>query len=250
MRRAIRLELRKMRRLRTVPILAVMVCAVIALGSISLFTDSARENADDPGAAPWAVLLLNYTMMAAMTSPILTAVLASRQTDIEHTGIGWTLASTAGFTPGMLCRAKLAALSLILGPAVVVQSLVLIGIGRVVGIQVPLDPGPWMGYTTLLLLVDVAFLALHIWLAAVVENQLISVGVGMLGAFLAVFTLLMPGAVSRVIPWGYYALISSVGQQGREIVAISPPYAWVAGFLLLVGGLFAVATHHLDRIER
>ena len=78
---------------------------------------------------PWAALLLTYTMMAAMTSPILMSVLASRQTDIEHSGAGWTLAATAGVTPGSLCRAKLATLSLVLLPAVALQTLMVVGAG-------------------------------------------------------------------------------------------------------------------------
>jgi len=248
--RAIRLEFRKMRRLRTTPLLIILVLAVAALSSASLFSDSTRESFGDPEALPWASLLLSYTMTAAMTSPILTAVLASRQTDIEHSGVGWTLASTAGYSPGMLCRAKFVALGLVLLPAIAAQSLLVIGAGKVAGIQVPLDLGPWIGYTILLLLTDAAFLALHIWLAAIVENQLISVGVGMLGAFLAVYGMLMPGLFSRLIPWGYYAVISHAAQRGDDVVYAAPPYAWIAGFLVLVALVFALATRGLDRVER
>ena len=126
----------------------------------------------------------------------------------------------------------------------------MIGIGLFAGIRVPLDPGPWVLYTGLLFLIDVAFFALHIWLAAIVENQLVSVGVGMLGAFLGVFTLLTSTAIARLIPWGYYAMISPIGQQGDRLVYLTPPFGWIAGFLILVGIVFTVATRHLDRIER
>lgn len=248
--RAIRLEFRKMRRLRTLPILTVLVVAVAALSSISLFAGSTRATFDDPAAMPWASLMLTYTLMAAMTSPILTAVLASRQTDIEHVGSGWNLAGSAGYTPGMLCRAKLAALSVVLLPGVVVQTLLVIALGKLAGIAVPLEFGPWAGYTVFLFLLDVAFLALHIWLAAVVENQLISVGVGMLGAFLAVFSLLVPGTIGRFIPWGYYAVISHVRQHDSTVAYLDPPYIWIVGFLLLTALVFAFATRRLDRLER
>lgn len=250
MTRAVLLELRKMRRLRTGPIVILLVLAVAALSSASQFSGGTRETFEDPAAAPWASLLLTYTMMAAMTSPILTAVLASRQTDIEHTGAGWTLASTAGYAPGVLCRAKVVALSLVLLPAVVLQSVLVIGAGAAAGIRVPLEHGPWIGYTTLLFLVDVAFLALHVWLAATVENQLVSVGVGMLGAFLAAFTMLIPGTISRLVPWGYYAVIGHAAQDGDHVAYVTPPYAWIAGFLILVGAVQAFATRRLDRIER
>ncbi len=248
--RAVRLEFRKLRRLRTLPILIVLVVAVAGLSAMTLFSGSARDAFDDPAELPWARLLLTYTMMAAMTSPILTAVLASRQTEIEHSGAGWLLAGSAGCSPGVLCRAKLIALSLLLLPAVAVQTLLVIGLGAFAGIRVPLEVGPWLGYTGLLFLLDVAFLALHIWLAATVENQLVSVGVGMLGAFLAVFSLLMPGLVSRFIPWGYYAMIAHVGQQDGGVAYLTPSYPWIAGFLVLVAAAFALATQRLDRLER
>lgn len=250
-RHALRLEFHKMRRLRTAPITAAMVVAVAALSvAFGLYAGGAQQTLDDPSAHPWEGLLLSYTTMAAMTSPILAAVLASRQTDIEHTGSGWILAATAGRPSGALCRAKLAVLAIVLLPAVAVQTLLVLVAGVLVGIIVPLDMSPWLGYSLLLFLVDAAFCALHIWLAASVENQLVSVGVGMLGAFLAVFSLLIPADVGRLIPWGYYAVISHASQIGGDAAYVVPPYGWVAGFLILVGVVFAVATRRLDRAER
>ena len=237
------LEFRKMRRLHTLPLLIGLVVAVAALSSASLFSGSTRDTFDDPTARPWAALLLSYTMMAAMTSPILAAVLASRQTDIEHSGIGWTLAATAG-------RPKLSALAILLLPAVAAQSLLVLTIGLLVGIHAPVDVVPWAVYTVLLYLVDVAFCALHIWLAAQVENQLVSVGIGMLGAFLAVFSLLMPSAISKIIPWGYYAVISHARQDNGDITYMTAPYGWVIGFLVLVAVVFLAATRRLNRVER
>lgn len=248
MTRAIRLEFRKMRRLRQVLVLLAMVLAVAALSSVSLFSAGVRQDFGDPTARPWESHLMTYTMMAAMTSPILTAVLASRQTDIEHSANGWILAGTAGVTPGVLVRAKLAALSVLLTGGVAVQTALVAGMGFVLGIRVPFDPAPWLGYAALLCLVNVALLALHAVLAAVSENQLVGVGIGMLGAFAAVFSLLIPPVITRFIPWGYYAMISQVTYVDRVIVRITPPYAWIAGFVLLVAALFVLATRRFDRI--
>lgn len=248
MRYPVLLELRKMRRLRTVPLVAVLVLTVAALSSMSLFAQN-QSALDDPTTSPWESLLLTYTLMAALCSPILTAVLASRQTDIEHGARGWFLAATAGYTAGTLCRAKLLAVTLLLVPATVVQSACVILAGLAAGIGIPLTPGPWFGYTAMLLLVNIAFCSLHIWLAAVIENQLVSVAVGMLGAFVAAFTLLGPTTLARVVPWGYYAVISHVAQSGDGITYIHPPYAWIAGFLALVAIAFALATRRLDHIE-
>lgn len=249
MTRAIRLEVRKLRRLRQLPVLLALIVAVAALSSVSLFSSAAQQDFDNPAALPWESLLMSYTMMAAMTSPILTAVLASRQTDIEHAASGWILAGTAGFTPGTLVRAKQAMLSILVAAGVALQTAMVVGMGFALGIQVPFDPGPWLGYTALLALINAALLALHTVLAATLENQLVGVGIGMFGAFIGVFSLLIPPAITRFIPWGYYAMISQVTYTDRALVRITPPYAWIAGFLVLVGVLFALATRRFDRIE-
>lgn len=238
-----------MRRLSTFPVTFLLVIAVSALSSVSLFSEAARTTFDDPAARPWAALLLTYTLMSAIGSPLLVAVLASRQTDIEHSGRGWILAATAGYLPGMVCRAKLMVLGLVIAPAVVAQSALVLALGHLAGIRVPLDVGPWIGYTLLLVLVDIALCALHIWLATIVENQLISVGVGMLGAFLAVFMLFLPPVVAKFVPWGYYAVISFATQSQEQVAYTQPPFLSVAGFLVLTGAVFAVVTRRLDRLE-
>lgn len=165
---------------------------------------------------PWATLMATYMLMAAMTSPILTAVPASRQTDIEHSGVDWTLASTAGYSPGVRAAQSSPLLSRVgthryraepacrrdgCGrghPGVVRGGTV----DRLQRAAVPRRSGlPGTSHLT----------RLHC------GNQLVSVGVGMLGAFIGVFCPLMPGIVSRFIPWGYYAMISYAGREGAHI---------------------------------
>ena len=243
------LELAKMRRLRTVPVAAAVVAATVVLSGINLMSAD-RATFTRPGSHMWEQLLLGYTLMAAITGPVLASVLASRQTDIEHSGAGWTLFATAGRTPGALCRAKLAALAVVVVPAVLVQSLALVAWARLSGVGVPLDAGPWALYTVELMAVDLALCAFHVWLAAVVENQLIGVGVGLIGSFIGVYMLLAPASVARLVPWGYYAVISCARMEGATARYTAPAPGWVAGFLVLSAVLFAVATRRLDRIER
>lgn len=251
---SVRVEILKMHRLRVLLVTALLVIASVALSSTNLFSQSTIKSFADPAAKPWAMLLLGTAFFNAMTGAVFAAVLASRQTDIEHSGAGWNLASTSGLTPGALCRAKLAALTVVIVPAVVIQNAVLIVFARMMGISVPLDVGPWVTYTILLIAVDLTMCAFHLWLAAVVENQLVVVSAGLLGGFTGAFMLLAPASVARLLPWGYYAVIiparfvTSGDKTGYEY--ISPPSAWITGFLILTTLAFAFATHRLDRIER
>ena len=251
---AVGVELLKMRRLRTPVITALIVGTSVALCSMSLFSASFTESSHDPHAMPWARLLLTTGFFNAMIGPILVSVLASRQTDIEHTGSGWNLAAASGLTPGTLCRAKLVALSLLIVPAVTGQSLGIITLARFRGLSVALDVGPWATYTTLLICVDLAMCAYFLWLAAVVENQLVVMSAGLLGGFIGVYMLLSPPMLARLLPWGYYAVITPAkvsmvdGHGVHEYVQV--PMGWIVGFLVLTAVIFTAATRRLDRIER
>ena len=251
---AVGVELLKMRRLRTPVITALIVSTSVALCSMSLFSASFKESSHDPYAMPWARLLLTTGFFNAMIGPILVSVLASRQTDIEHTGSGWNLAAASGLTPGTLCRAKLVALSLLIVPAVTGQSLGIITLARCRGLSVALDVGPWATYTTLLICVDLAMCSYFLWLAAVVENQLVVMSAGLLGGFIGVYMLLSPPMLARLLPWGYYAVITPAkvsmvdGHGVHEYVQV--PMGWIVGFLVLTAVIFTAATRRLDRIER
>ncbi|MDO4253008.1 MAG: ABC transporter permease [Rothia sp. (in: high G+C Gram-positive bacteria)] len=247
---SLKLEFSKMRRLRTPLILSLMILAVVALSSASLFSAGLAERIADPQSNMWEALLLSYTMMSAMTSPIFMAVLASRQTDIEHSANGWILAGTNGQTPGQLCRNKLLALGLILLPFNLLQTLLSLGMGMLVNIQAPLHAAPWLGYTVCLYSVNLVFIAFHVWLSTVVENQLVSVGVGVFGAFISVFMLLLPSVFSRFIPWGYFAVISWVRQSDQGVAYIVPPLGWVGAFFILGMAVFFFTTKAFDRQER
>ena len=247
-------EILKMRRLRVLLITVLLVIASVAMSSIDLFSQSKIHSLADPAAKPWASLLLAMVLFNALTQPIFVAVLASRQTDIEHSGAGWNLASASGLTPGALCRVKLAALTLLIVPAAVIQSVALIAVARMVGLSLPLDVGPWVTYTLLLALVNTAMCAYHLWLAAVVENQLVVMSAGLLGGFIGVYMLLSPPMLARLLPWGYYAVITPAkvsmvdGHGVHEYVQV--PMGWIVGFLVLTAAIFTAATRRLDRIER
>ncbi|WP_233187950.1 ABC transporter permease [Actinomyces qiguomingii] len=248
---AVRLELAKTRRLHTTVVVVVLELAALLLAAP--LTASSQAGLSDPAGRPWEALLLQYALVNALFSPILVSVVASRLTDIEHASAGWYLAATAGLTPGRLCRAKLSALAAVLVPALVLQTVALTGVARAVGATLPLPVWAWAGYTIGLVAIDLAMCALHVLLAALVDNQVLCVGVGLLGAFVAVYMFLAPQWLARLLPWGYWALICPVAQTGTrlgEVAIVTPPMGWIAGFLCLAATCFLLVTARLDRIER
>lgn len=249
MGRALVLEFKKMKRLRTLPILAGMIAAVVAMGSMTLFRGSVQADIAQ-GIDVWPNHLSTYCMMAALLSPIVLAVIASRQTEMEFSGQGWTLSATAGFTPGQVVRAKLLALSLIIAVATIMQSAAVIALGLAFGIQTPIPLGVISLYTLMLAMVNIAFTAAFVALASVVENQLVALAAGLLSAFISMFGLLMPADWARLNPWGYYAVIMPVGWDGEGFAYITPGYVETGIFLALMMAAFVAFTHRLNYLER
>ncbi|QWW20051.1 ABC transporter permease [Schaalia sp. 19OD2882] len=251
---AVRLEFAKMKRLRTLPIMSVLVGAAVLFSGIGLFGEHARAIADDPAAFPWASELMLVTMVNALIHPILVAVLVSRQVDVENTGGGWIFNAGVGLRPGFLCRVKLVVLAGVLGLACALQMGSTVGLGILSGISVPLDVAIWIGYFVMLWLLDLALAVIHVWLSSRFENQLVSVGVGLLGGFAAMFLLLAPAPFARVIPWGHYAVIAPVQMNGGEdafsVTYAAPDHVFFFLMLALAAGAAWFLTRRLDLIER
>lgn len=250
MGQAVGLELAKMRRLRAVPILVAVTAATTALSASTLFSASARAQWADPASDLWASLLLSCAMMAgALTGPLTAAIMAGHLTDIEHSGSGWNLAAGVGLTPGRLLRAKVAALALLVVPAILVQNLLLVGLGTAV-LAAPVPVGAWAGWTVSLVVLQMIMIAGHAWLSAIVPNQLVSMTVGLLGGFVGVYMLLAPPWLARlVLPWGCYAVMSPAGIVDGQTVLVRPGWTLLGLLSAAAALLFTTATARLDRIE-
>lgn len=245
--RAVANEFAKMKHLRIGLVAAALVVAVVLL-SLYTVVSSPDFSPDAPGA--WNALLAGMSLGIPLLSPLLLAVIASRQTDIEHTGNGWLLQSTSGITPGGICRAKLVALGIVVTVSTLATSLIVLVLGKpLVGILVAVPLGHWAGFTLCVLVVNLAVLALHILLSAKVENQLVALGVGVLGCVMAVFSQGLPAAAAHVTPWGYYALARAADYEGDQYVALPLSYPSIAFLAVVVGAAFAVITFRFDRQE-
>ncbi|MEU6714920.1 ABC transporter permease [Nonomuraea sp. NPDC046802] len=239
-------EFAKMRRLKVGLLAAVMVVGVAGL---SVFSSITSPDFADPAKRSWETLLAGLSLAMPLASPLLLAVLASRQVDIEHQGNGWLSSATAGLTPGGLCRVKLAAVGVIVAAGTVLESVLVLGAGLVLGVSKPVPAGLWLGFTLCMAVTNLVLLAFHILFAAKIDNQLVGLGVGVLGTLIAVFATGLPAALAHMTPWGYYALAKAADYQGGHLVMLSPSYPSVAALAVLGAALFLLATGRFDRQE-
>ncbi|WP_344107046.1 ABC transporter permease [Nocardiopsis rhodophaea] len=243
-------EFAKMRRLRVVPVVAAMVVGVVALSCVTFATPGFMGWVEDPSEQPWHWLLGGLSLAVPMVSPILLAVLASRQVDIEHQGNGWLLSQTSGLTPGYLCRVKFVATGAVVVAATLAQSGLVFALGKLVGITVAFPAGQWFSYTASIVAVNLVLFALHLLLSARIGNQLVGLGVGVLGVFVTVSSTGMPTWLAHFFPpWGYYALATPVDAREGGVVALDPPHLSVITLGVAAGVLFMFITRRFDRQE-
>ncbi|HJC68059.1 ABC transporter permease [Brachybacterium sp. EE-P12] len=240
-------EFAKMRRLRVWLIAVLMTLAVLGL---SLFTVVSSPDFDPGSPGAWNALLAGMSLGIPLICPLLLAVIASRLTEVEHTGNGWLSQATAGITPGVMCRAKLVALGLVVTVTTLGTGLLVILSGKLlVGILAPPPLGRWTVFTLCMLAVNLVVLALHLLVSAKVENQLVALGIGVLGCVLAVFSQGLPTAAAHVTPWGYYALATAADYGGGGYIAVDVCYPSIIALAVVIGIAFALVTDRFDRQE-
>ena len=115
--RTVRNEYAKMHHLRIGLIAALLLLGVCALSVLSALNSGLVDHRFDADGDGWRLLMASLHGAVGLTSPLLLAVMASRQVEVEHSGQGWMSSATAGTTPGRLCRAKLLALGLLISPS-------------------------------------------------------------------------------------------------------------------------------------
>ncbi|MFW6597372.1 ABC transporter permease [Propionibacteriaceae bacterium Y2011] len=239
-------EFAKMRHLHSW-LLAVALLVVPTV--ITLYIGVVNPDFDRTTDSAWNALLAGFGGALPLAAPLLLAILASRQVDVEHVGGGWLLSSTHGVTPGALCRAKFLALAAVVTGSTVGSSALAAGTGLLLGISAPWPAGRWIGCTAAVLVVNLVLVALHVIVSARVENQLVGLGVGLLGTILALVTSSLPGWVTHLVPWGYYAVATGAGYVESELVATTPSVLSIAGLAVVAAIAFGVLTHRFDRQE-
>jgi hypothetical protein len=242
--RAVANEFAKMRHLGIGVVASVLVVIVVALSVFSAVT-SPEFVSSSPTA--WKALLAGLSLAVPLASPLLLAVVASRQVDIEHKGNGWLSSQTSGVTPGGLCRVKFLATGVVVAAATFLASMLVAGAGLLSGLGASPPAGLWVGYTLSILVINLVVLALHIVLAAKTDNQLVGLGVGVLGTIVAIFATGIPATLAHLTPWGYYALATAADYQGGVLVVRTPSYPSIAVLGVVGAVVFVLITGLLDR---
>lgn len=233
----VRLEFYKCRRRQIFLICAGLLGAELVWFGVYL----ARQDPEDL-LQGWMLTLYNLAMVDAILFPLGTAVLASRNCEIEHKGTTLKLLETVT-TPGRLYAAKLIWGALVLGAVSLVRTVLFAALGIAMGF-----PGgvPWSRFAWFTLItwgVSMVLFFLQQVLSLRFANQAIPLICGIFGSFAGLLSLLFPVGIQRVIPWGYYGLMSLAGMHWDEATRFTAFYWRVpepldVGLLLVWGIVF------------
>lgn len=163
----------------------------------------------------WMMFLYQLPLANAIFLPILSAIISSRLCDIEHKGVMFKQLSVAAEKSALYNAKLLYGLGITL-LCILLSWTVTIIFGYCIGFA---GNAPLNLYLLYLLFTIIPTAVIYLFqhgLAMVTKNQAIPFFSGILGTFLGVFSMFLPGipALRRSFIWGYYGVLQFVGLLG------------------------------------
>jgi hypothetical protein len=212
----------------------LVVLAMIAVQALWSFWGISRMDAHDLEQG-WLFCLYQFPLLNAIMMPVIAAVTASRLCDVEHKGQTFRLLGTV-IPAGRLFDAKFFCGAGYMLAAVVLQMILIIIAGFTAGFTGSL-PLTMFGYYFLFTsAVSLTILLLQQALSLLIANQMVSLTVGLIGAFFGLFSLFFPQGFQKFVVWGYYGVLMFIRMDWNRTTRITNfyqvPVDW-AGLILL-----------------
>lgn len=214
----LRLEFFKCRRRKIFLVGLALVAAQLLWMSVTIM----RGDADDYRQG-WQWLLYNLAMIDSFMLPLATAVIASRNCEIEHKGSTLKILETLT-TPGNIYNAKLLWGAIVLAILMLIRSALFLGVGYYEAFPGTMPYRTFAVFTFVSWIVSLMLYTLQQGLSLRFANQAVPLVIGIAGSFLGLMGLFFPSAVQRLLPWSYYGLFSLVTMQWDEATRVTTFY--------------------------
>ena len=201
--RALALEAAKLRRKHVSLVVLAMVGAVLAW----LYLDAHQEG--QGSATGWWSLLYAAPIMNSVFLSLLASVVASRIADVDHEAHAWKQLLCLQRT-GSVLVAKLVLATLLMALAVALEVAGMGAMGTLMHFPHVPAVATWVSFVLLQLVSCLGIVTVVLAVALWWENQFVSLAVGLALALVGLFASLLPQEVARLVPSGYFTLLSRV----------------------------------------
>ncbi|AQQ15053.1 ABC-2 family transporter protein [Corynebacterium glaucum] len=245
------IEIAKLRRTKTLLLGLVLSAGIILFASMNLFAGGQIEQFMADPHSSWGGYLVGFSMAQAFLAPLQLALIASRVVDAEHASGGWRLNAVAGTRPGALLVRKFGVAGLIVAVLKAIEFAAVLGLPIALGAPAPDGEmlGTWFSFGLGATGTSLALLAVMLFLAAIVDSQIVVLAVGVVGGFLGIAALLSPTWLAAINPFGYFAVLTPFNFAESGVEAVQAHWPLWAGYLVIVSALFGAGTKVLDRKE-
>lgn len=221
----LRLEFFKCRRRK----IFLVGLALIAAQLLWMYTSILRWEPEDFRQG-WMWMLYSLAMLDSFMLPLATAVIASRNCELEHKGSTLKILETLT-TPGKIYNAKLLWGAIVLAILMLIRSALFLGVGYYEAFPGTMPYRTFAVFTFVSWIVSLMLYTLQQGLSLRFANQAVPLVIGIAGSFLGLMGLFFPSAVQRLLPWSYYGLFSLVTMQWDKATRYTE-YFWRAPQLL------------------
>lgn len=203
--KALLMEFKKTHRRKIWAIIAAMIGVQLLWAFWSITRMDNRDIAQG-----WLFCLYQFPMLNTIMMPVVTAVIASRLSDVEHKGQTLRLLTTI-MKPGKLFDAKFLCGAAYMVAVVGLQILLIVVIGKTKGFggAIPLDKLTYYLFSTIG--VSLTILLLQQTLSLLFINQMIPFAIGLVGSLAGLYAMFFPQNLGRVLLWAYYGVLAPVG---------------------------------------
>ena len=174
----------------------------------------------------WMWMLYSLAMLDSFMLPLATAVIASRNCELEHKGSTLKILETLT-TPGKIYNAKLLWGAIVLAILMLIRSALFLGVGYYEAFPGTMPYRTFAVFTFVSWIVSLMLYTLQQGLSLRFANQAVPLVIGIAGSFLGLVGLFFPSAVQRLLPWSYYGLFSLVTMQWDKATRYTE-YFWRA----------------------
>lgn len=222
----------------------LVVAALIGVQLMWSFWGISRMDASDLQQG-WMFFLYQFPLLNSIIMPVVAAVVASRLCDVEHKGQTLRLLGTV-MPKGRLFDAKFLNGAVYMLAAVGLQILVMLMVGKTKGFEGEAPVTMFVYYLLSTTAVNLTILLLQQVLSLLFVNQMIPFSVGVMGAFLGLFSLFFPQGFQKFILWSYYGVLMTVGMDWDRATRFTnfywTPVDWPGLLILAVVfcGIYAV----------